>query len=786
MTVSGSFFNKINAVPTEDLDQYYLSFHEKNGFDLERKRYSVGFLSKVVTAIFRVWRICTGHSYNFDYSVRRFAECLKKDGITRHDLKVCSKAQKRLVALIKTVLAKKHKNPDELIQLVTRAKFQLFEKLAQAQPASSIEFFSKIGLFSEAKAHILAGEDLSVVSQKCKNDLLGYFLKKMNHDLAEALLKAGADPASQSRKFLQSIDAFLRKPESALHKYFIVRSLSRGLFFIKEIKPSYHLNSDLTDNLTDSWHLYLETPQVFVHTVTKLITYLDSCWQQIQPGNYTPYLRLLHRLEAVSAKVTKISKLASQLIECRHRLVLQGAAVARMSPLDFAIKHDFSNEAVEMVERGADLTALAISDKNLLLSLALQGEHFSAAEKVLAAGADPNWAKNELAPLIKYYKSTHNSQAIQSLLNRGANIADKLFIVNPMHYQNKVVLVVPDKMAPGCTLDDLVVLFSKINFTNPNGKFYANPSKYANFYPGVPLDQKVNYLKEGLLTFISNIRNCTPFIGTPKAGPTLDLFYNIMERAVTHTIRKIKDMRESDEKQLLIRGVITEYIRAALLCGGKQYATACQQFVAVTKGRASTFAEEILDILAAYREVLFQSIVPEGQQSVHDFNKMMYLLGRELGIPGAEMMGEFDDEYRGEGFDSDLKRIEFSELYTPNNILFESVKQAVEQTAELRDKYFDWIKANIPDYWQKEQFDGIRREVEKKASLAEKKNYLKEQDIYPLTRQTLDDAIEDERKARYLAGEVVEDMNAMPMKIKPAAIAYMLERIGVLSSMGYD
>lgn len=783
MTMSGSFFNKINTVPSEDLDKYYLSFHATKGFDLERKRYSVGFLSKVVTAIFRIWRLCTGHSYNFEYNVKKFAECMKKDGITRHDLKACSKASKRLVTIINSVLPKKNKSPDELTQLVSNGRFELLEKLAEAQPGCSIEFFSKVGLFSEAKAHILAGDDLTVLSQKCKNDMLGYFLKKKDYELVERMLAAGADPASQSENLLGCIHILLSNPNSALNNYFIMRYGYDDLGFVKESKHSLNLYSEVARPLPAHWQLYLDYPQLFGHTAVKVIKYIDLHWQEIGRRRYKEYLNMVYDLGVAASKVTKNADLSNLLYDCRHRLLSSFAIAEEMTPLEFALEMDFTREAVELVDQGADLNGLSQDDKNLLFSLSVAGSHFTAAEKLIDAGANANRNKNELLLLAQHYKETRNVAAIQTLFNRGGHIADMLFRVNPAHYKNKATVTIPDTMARGCKLDDLLALFDQLNFSNPRGKFYVDPSTFANFNAGYSLQQKIAYLKESVQKFISNIKDCVPFLGTPKEGATLDLFYNIMERAVTHTIRKMKDMPESDEKQHTIRRVISEYIRAALFCGGKQYATACQQFIAVTKGRAATFEDEILDVLAAYREVLFQSIVPQGQQSVHDFNKMMYLLGRELGIPGAEMMGEFDDGYMGEGFNAQQKRNEFHGLYSVNNILFESVRQAIEQTSDLRDKYFDWIKENIPHSWQKESFNAIAREVKKIGSLADKKRYLQEQDIYMLPNQSIEDAIETERKARYLALEVVEDMNAVPMKIKPSAIAYMLERIGVLQSL---
>ena len=118
MPISSSYFSGIHSVPKAELDNYYLSFHEKKGFDFDKKRYSVGFISKAVTFIVRVWRIVTGHSYSFESNIKKFAECIQSEGVSNKDLKACVKASKRLTALVDAVLTKKNKSPLELTTLL--------------------------------------------------------------------------------------------------------------------------------------------------------------------------------------------------------------------------------------------------------------------------------------------------------------------------------------------------------------------------------------------------------------------------------------------------------------------------------------------------------------------------------------------------------------------------------------------------------------------------------------------------------------------------------------------
>ena len=149
------------------------------------------------------------------------------------------------------------------------------------------------------------------------------------------------------------------------------------------------------------------------------------------------------------------------------------------------------------------------------------------------------------------------------------------------------------------------------------------------------------------------------------------------------------------------------------------------------------------------------------------------------------MMESFDDIYVGEGVNINDVRGQFYGLYTPRNIIFECVKQQIEQSSELRGKLIDWFKVNLPADWQKDEFQKIRQDVQSKPTDDEKKKHLETLDIFVAPNQTIDDAIEDERRMRYLGQEVIVDMQSAKMEIKPTAIAFMLERMQVLKPV-YD
>lgn len=359
-----------------------------------------------------------------------------------------------------------------------------------------------------------------------------------------------------------------------------------------------------------------------------------------------------------------------------------------------------------------------------------------------------------------------------------------LYAVDEQHFHNRQGIVLPQTIAPGYTVSDLLTLFDQVNFSDSYAEHYADP---ASFQSDTGTRNPAT-LRSMLSGFINKVNYRTAYLGTPAAGSgALETFYNSIERAVTHTIRKIVEMPESNDKKQIIKRTIIEFLRASGYCGGRIYANACQQYFTVTTGQAPTFKDELLNTLGSYREVLLQTVMPN--QDVHTFNHVMHHLGKKLGIPGAEMMQGFDDMYGGYNINYSNLQTAFKALYNSKNIIFECIKPAIEQTADLRNKLLDWCKENLPQEWHREEFQEIYSRVEElEANQAPRQEicaYLQSKDIYAAPNQSYQQAIQDERKMRYLALEVVVDMESPVMQIKPEAIAYMLCKQGILQPV-YD
>ncbi len=324
-----------------------------------------------------------------------------------------------------------------------------------------------------------------------------------------------------------------------------------------------------------------------------------------------------------------------------------------------------------------------------------------------------------VAKILESMSPEKRTQALTDLQTAypKTRIGDVGYTLNAAHYENKELVKVPDSEAEGYSIERLLFLFDEVAFSAKERKKH----------------------EEKLLEIGNNIKKCIPYRGTPNVGKGLREFYTVIRRALTHTLKLIYEMPESEKKKVVVQTVVHAYIEAAHMCGGRVFATACKMYTFVSTGKAPTFEGEVLELLGEYRALLFDSLIPKNDQSVHDYNAMMQKLGTRLGIPGASMYGCYEDRYIGDGIEpADILK-KFMNLYTPENILYECIKQVIEQSQPLRDQFFDWCKVNLPP------------------------------DFRPQ---------EEDRAYQYLQEEVI-DMQGDIMYIKAAPIAHMLAAMGI-------
>ena len=912
MPSHASFLDKLQTIASYDYNNYYLTYHKNRGFDLEQKRNSsIYIISAVIDPIIRAFKAFFGQSYSFDDNITRLVKCLKNACDDYVNVQGYVEACNRLSKIATRVLKKKYKDSEPVTDRIRGVKFGMLEKRAELDGISSFECACKYNVLPEAA--VLLGQDkyMLTISQESKNKLLGYFLDEYDIKTAERVIKAGGDPLSQMSKLSTMIPRFFSKnyQPDCFNEYFILPN--QGFYTLEKQSEDIDVSAKVLKPLLSSWNYRYQSYDKFAlaHTVHKVMAHVEAHWAAIaNPKEFLGQIRALY---------TKLGAARHELAEdVQYSIYLylsSKAAAEDVDPLQFALNLDLIDDALYLIDQGADFGELTQDAKTKLLGYYLENDLEIACE-LIVLGADPSVHKQLLRPLLHHCIKNKDELAIRLLdagASRAASANDKddtalfaavrygnlavvqkleqmgeslsqrglkektalhvaakynqfelldflvtkidvssvdanglpafefiqdtiwftnksdleqafldvyikrcrellrkyseenakllvedlkkkypassvdhlLYTVNRSHFQNRNLVVLPAAVAPGIYLDQLLGFLDQMNFTDAYGEAYVDPKEFE-------IDTKTRdpkKLKEYLNGFINNIKKRVAFLGTPRPGPSLEVFYHAMERAVTHTIKTINEMQDGPEKVKVRNYTLVQYLRASTYCGGKQYATACQQYVAVTTGQQPTFEDVILDILGNYREVLFQTLIPAGYQSVHDFNKMMKHLGVELGIPGAEMMQDFEDIYGVNALDFSKLKIDFLKLYSSRNIIFECVKQNIEQSSEMREKLFDWFKQNVPQSWKDRYIAGIRHEVAEKETLELKKAYLETQDISLEENQTIDDAInalaaDNATLAyRYLGLEVVVDMASPKFQIKPSAIAYMLHKMNILT-----
>ncbi|MDB6081328.1 MAG: ankyrin repeat protein, partial [Chlamydiia bacterium] len=163
--------------------------------------------------------------------------------------------------------------------------------------------------------------------------------------------------------------------------------------------------------------------------------------------------------------------------------------------------------------------------------------------------------------------------------------------------------------------------------------------------------------------FIVKIQKKIPYLGTPPAKTQhLHVFYDTIERAISHTICKLREIND----RALQEKVIIEYLRAAKFCGGRIFNAALDCYDSIVRGIEVSFEKTIYELAGDLRKILLDSLVPSGPQSVHVANGYFYLLAAELNLPNKE--SAFQDPL-APVIDKNSVRAAFFRLYTALSIV---------------------------------------------------------------------------------------------------------------------
>ena len=258
------------------------------------------------------------------------------------------------------------------------------------------------------------------------------------------------------------------------------------------------------------------------------------------------------------------------------------------------------------------------------------------------------------------------------------------FQLNSEHMSQEVGVVIPPKPADA-KVDDLLIMCQ---------------------------DLQVDTTSQGILKkdLIDKINEKRVYIGTPQANsPALTTFYQQIENAVCHVIAKLNSLEKTPAASERKWQVLRAFVQVAPFCGGAIQRAAIDQYDMVVRGKTLTFEKSLFEAIGDHRKMLFDTLVPPGDQNIHDFLQLFFLLAKELNLPYANTA--YDDTAASlTPPDKEKAKQRFSALYTPVSI-FSFVALKLQQDADFRNQYIDWWKNHIPVEWKADQYEAVRLEV---------------------------------------------------------------------------
>jgi hypothetical protein len=171
------------------------------------------------------------------------------------------------------------------------------------------------------------------------------------------------------------------------------------------------------------------------------------------------------------------------------------------------------------------------------------------------------------------------------------------------------------------------------------------------------------------------------------------------------------------------------------------------------------------------------------------YNKVIYALGEELGIPGFELivsagLPPFGNLLGGK-FDAQRDRVRFFGRYAPS-IIHDWIASDINQDEDLRSKCLDWFKERAPASWTCDDItnaiDALADMKRENKGTGEIRQALLNYGIQVSPEQSAEEAIDAQRREEYIAAEVSEIVDNKP-RIKLQSIYKMLEDLHVLQKV---
>jgi ankyrin repeat protein len=322
--------------------------------------------------------------------------------------------------------------------------------------------------------------------------------------------------------------------------------------------------------------------------------------------------------------------------------------------------------------------------------------------------------------------------------------------LNPEHLTKIFSGKIPTK-PDGSTLDDFLKLFDTMNFSDSTAPYYVDPSKV-----GIGKDKKAADVREVIKKFLQNVKERKDIEGDRRNIPLAHTeFYDTLENGVCGIAHQLLNEPESTKREQQKIRMINEFIKDVGYCGPKLRVTTIRQYNNVVRKYEPTFDNLLYSKTTDHRSIITEGILPNGEQSTHDYIKVVKACGKDFGLAELHDLSEFDDVFgeSGEGIDEEHIKQAFFDTYTPYAI-FSFVKDEIASDEEFREQYATWWQAHAPESWNGEPIDP-NDFVEKGLALKEAMETVRRQNF------VLEEVYENARENRFKNSNIIKSLQEL-------------------------
>jgi len=354
------------------------------------------------------------------------------------------------------------------------------------------------------------------------------------------------------------------------------------------------------------------------------------------------------------------------------------------------------------------------------------------------------------------------------------------FEINPAHFTKGNLNIRVPAPARNIPLEGFLTHFDELNTNNPDAQNFFDLHKVAI---DAGTSNKAR-LREILQAMILKVKNRTAFLGTPREGsPALQEFYQNIDNALKNILLKLEELRARDRVayKALQQAVMFDILCMMNHCGGRYFSVSVCGYLKFARGQQLTFADDIYQSLADFREVLMQATIPNGAHSVHDYNNLVRRIGRKYGLPGYQVFESFDDPFQH--VDVARSETQFKKSYITKAIVKEWLSGTFTE-GTYREKYIDWQKSQNAKKWDLARYAPISAHVailiQEKATRDTIIDYLAKNDIVVNgSDQNYQQAIDQDQAYAYIAANIMDE-NSGALKVE--ALYDMLVQMQVLTA----